>query len=82
MRSGEFAADTTLDATGLLCPEPVFRARRCLSAMAAGDVLEILAVDPLAELDLAVFCEKTGHEMLASDQLEHARRFLVRKAGA
>ena len=80
MKSGEPAVDMTLDATGLLCPEPVFRARRCLAEMEAGQVLEVLADDPLAEIDFTVFCEQTGHEMLVCDQHEEGLKFLVRKA--
>jgi len=80
VESGRTTADTTLDATGLLCPEPVFRARRCLSTMEAGQVLEVVADDPLAQIDFTVFCEQTGHEMLACDQQEKCLRLLLRKA--
>jgi tRNA 2-thiouridine synthesizing protein A len=58
--------DDVLDAIGLMCPEPVFAARRRLDAMQPGEVLEIRADDPLAELDLKVFCERTGHEFIES----------------
>ena len=37
---------TTLDATGLLCPLPVLKARRALKPLAPGAVLEVLATDP------------------------------------
>jgi len=72
--------DKRLDATGLACPEPVFRARRCLSTMQPGQVLEVLSDDPLAEIDFAVFCERTGHAMIDSRPLDGGRRFLLRKA--
>ncbi|MBS3744667.1 MAG: sulfurtransferase TusA family protein [Wenzhouxiangellaceae bacterium] len=77
----EQRVDKTLDATGLLCPEPVFRARRCLADMEAGQILEIRADDPLAEIDLAVFCERTGHAMLARDHADGCWTFLLCKAG-
>lgn len=80
MKTGEPAAEMTLDAKGLLCPEPVFRARRCLAEMKAGQVLEVLADDPMAEIDFRVFCEQTDHEMLVCDQHEEGLKFLVRKA--
>lgn len=75
-------AARVLDATGLLCPEPVFRARQCLAAMRPGDLLEIRADDPLAEVDLAVFCERTGHEMVSIDRSGDCRVFVLRKTGA
>jgi tRNA 2-thiouridine synthesizing protein A len=55
-----------LDALGMMCPQPVFEARRRLDAMRPGEVLEIRADDPLAELDLKVFCERTGHRFIQS----------------
>ena len=56
--------DRSLDVTGTLCPVPVVEARRALAEMAAGQVLEVLADDPLAELDLKVMCQHTGHALL------------------
>lgn len=73
------ASDRTLDATGLLCPEPVFRARQALADMDSGQVLELRADDPLVEIDMAVFCRRTGHEMLESGQVDGCWTFLVRK---
>jgi len=46
--TGEIAA--TLDATGLLCPLPVLKARRALKPLAPGAVLEILATEPAGVL--------------------------------
>ena len=45
-QAGNLAADATLDATGLLCPLPVLKARRALKPLAPGGVLEVLATDP------------------------------------
>src|SRR5260370_36330821 len=43
--------DSTLDATGLLCPLPVLKARRALKAVQPGGILEVLATDPGATKD-------------------------------
>jgi tRNA 2-thiouridine synthesizing protein A len=56
------AAGAIVDATGLMCPEPVFRTRRALEALRPGQELEVRADDPLAGLDLDVFCQRNGHE--------------------
>lgn len=53
-----------LDARGLLCPLPVLKARKRLQALAAGEVLEILADDPAAVVDVPHFCAEQGHELL------------------
>ncbi|NKI36487.1 sulfurtransferase TusA family protein [Wenzhouxiangella sp. XN79A] len=73
------ACDRRLDATGLICPEPVLRARACLARMAAGERLEILTDDPMAELDFQVFCDRTGHVLEASRQRGEVRVTRIRR---
>jgi tRNA 2-thiouridine synthesizing protein A len=56
--------DVEIDCAGLLCPLPVLRARKRLMAMAAGEVLRVLATDKMAAIDLPHFCAQSGHELL------------------
>ncbi len=53
-----------LDCRGLYCPLPVLRTERALAGLAAGEVLKVVATDPVAELDMAVFSQRSGHELL------------------
>jgi tRNA 2-thiouridine synthesizing protein A len=79
-REATMAPDTTLDATGLLCPLPVLKARRALKAMPAGGILEVLATDPGATKDFEHFCRTTGCELIeASEQPGGILRFRLRK---
>ena len=72
--------DSSLDATGLLCPLPVLKARRALKAVPAGGLLEVLATDPGATKDFEHFCHTTGCELvMASEQDGGVLRFLLRK---
>lgn len=48
----------------MACPAPVWHTRQALEGLAAGTEVEVLATDPMAELDLAVFCQRTGHELV------------------
>ena len=74
--------DSTLDATGLLCPLPVLKARRALKAVPPGGILEVLAADPGATKDFQHFCQTTGCEMLESgEQPGGVLRFVLRKPG-
>ena len=74
--------DESLDATGLLCPLPVLKARRALRAVPAGGVLEVLATDPGAVKDFEHFCKTTGCELLeASEQPGGVLRFRLQKPG-
>lgn len=70
----------TLDATGLLCPLPVLKARKRLKSLAPGAVLEVLADDPAAIIDIPHFCAESGHELLTQDTAEARQRYLIRKS--
>lgn len=71
-----------LDARGLLCPLPVLKARKRLMALAPGAVLEVLADDPAAVIDMPHFCAEQGHELLAAEPApEGATRYRIRRGG-
>ena len=81
-QAANLTADATLDATGLLCPLPVLKARRALKPLAPGGVLEVLATDPGATKDFEHFCQTTGCELLeATGQPGGLLRFVMRKPG-
>jgi tRNA 2-thiouridine synthesizing protein A len=72
--------DSSLDATGLLCPLPVLKARRALKTLPAGGILEVLATDPGATKDFQHFCQTTGCTLLeAGEQPGGVLRFLLQK---
>ncbi len=74
--------DAELDATGLLCPLPVLKARKRLSALGAGAVLMIRADDPAARIDFPHFCNEQGHALIAQqDGPNGVMTFLIRKGG-
>jgi tRNA 2-thiouridine synthesizing protein A len=79
---GNITVDMTVDATGLLCPLPVLKARRALKPLAPGAVLEVLATDPGATKDFEHFCQTTGCELIeASEQAGGILRFRMKKPG-
>jgi tRNA 2-thiouridine synthesizing protein A len=74
--------DTLLDATGLLCPLPVLKARRALRAVSAGGILRVIATDPGAVKDFEHFCQTTGCQLIESSQeREGVFRFRLKKPG-
>lgn len=82
MQADKVTVDAILDATGLLCPLPVLKARRALKPLAPGAVLEVLATDPGAAKDFEHFCATTGCELIeASEQPGGVLRFRMRKPG-
>ncbi|OJH44079.1 sulfurtransferase TusA family protein [Paracoccus sp. SM22M-07] len=60
---------THVDARGLLCPLPVLRLRKALMAVAPGDLVVMVASDPMAVVDVPHFCGQSGHAMVAQRDL-------------
>ncbi|MFN0264819.1 sulfurtransferase TusA family protein [Tepidamorphus sp. 3E244] len=68
-----------LDVSGLLCPLPVLKARKALQSVEVGDVLEVLATDPAAAIDIPHFCNEAGHELVSSEQDGETLTFRIRR---
>lgn len=73
-------ADADLDATGLLCPLPVLKARKKLKSMQAGEVLCVRATDPAAVVDIPHFCAEAGYGYLGAEDGPEATAYFIRKA--
>ncbi len=71
--------DDEIDATGLLCPLPVLKARKRLKGMAPGAVLRLITTDPAAEIDVPHFCAEAGHALLSSQDVGDAAVYLIRR---
>jgi TusA-related sulfurtransferase len=57
-------AARVVDALGTWCPVPIHLIDRAARRAAPGDLLELLADDPLIEVDLPAWCHTSGHELL------------------
>lgn len=68
-----------LDATGLLCPLPVLKARKRLKTLGAGDRLIVTTDDPAALIDIPHFCAEAGHRILTSDSADGVSRWVILK---
>jgi TusA-related sulfurtransferase len=53
-----------VDALGTWCPVPVNLLARAARSAPDGEVLELLADDPLIRVDLPAWCHRAGHELL------------------
>ena len=72
--------NTVLDTSGLTCPLPVLKAKKAITALTSGDILEIIATDPGSVLDFEVFCKVSGHTLVSQTQDGDAYRFQIRRA--
>ena len=71
--------DIEIDARGHRCPTPTLRLRRALERAAPGQVVVLLADDPLARIDAPHFVREAGHDLLSVEATDHGLRFRVRK---
>ena len=69
-----------LDATGLLCPLPVLKLRKRLTALPAGDRIRMRADDPAAIVDVPHFCAESGHLLVDTTEDGTAQIYLVEKS--
>ena len=67
-----------IDARGLRCPLPVLKMEKRLEALASGTSLIVLATDPIARIDIPLFCRQKGHVCSLVTEAD-AMRFTITK---
>ena len=68
-----------LDTCGLSCPMPLLKAKQALNAMNSGEQLKITATDQGSWRDFQVFAERSGHLLLAREQVDGVYHYLLQK---
>ena len=53
-----------LDTSGTECPIPVLKARKLSQTLNDGDMVKIIATDPLAEGDFRHFCDQSDYTFI------------------
>ena len=53
-----------LETSGTECPIPVLKARKLCQSVSKGNIIKVIATDPLAEADFRHFCEQSNYEFL------------------
>lgn len=56
-----------IDARGLKCPLPVLRMEKKLADTRAGSTLIVLATDPMAKIDIPLYCRQHGHRFTLAE---------------
>ena len=72
--------DETLDLRGLKCPLPVLMMEKRLARLNAGARLLVLATDPMARLDIPLYCRQRGHAC-SIEEVDGVLTFKLVKAG-
>lgn len=71
--------DEVLDATGLLCPEPVMLLHNKIRDINPGQVLQVIATDPSTQRDIPKFCDFLGHQLLEQAEREQTFVYYIKK---
>lgn len=58
----------TIDARGLKCPLPVLKMEKRLASLPPGAALVVLATDPMAKVDIPLYCRQHGHDCTISTE--------------
>ena len=58
--------DKEVDTCGLNCPLPILKAKKALTDMLSGQVLQVRATDPGSVRDFEAFARQTGNELVSS----------------
>ena len=71
-----------LDLRGLKCPLPALLAKRALARAPADKVIEVLADDPMAPVDVPHMCAQEGYEVIALERQGPMARIRLRRPDA
>lgn len=70
--------DKEIDVSGMRCPMPVIRAKKALSGMAPGQVLHIIATEPIS--DISIFVDQMENELLEETQDGDTYHYLIKNS--
>lgn len=73
--------DAIIDARGLKCPLPVLKLEKRLASASPGALLIVLTTDPMAKIDIPLYCRQHNHTLIQED-LGGVMRFEVTALGA
>ena len=55
-----------VDARGTACPGPLLEAKRGISSVSKGEIMEVISSDKHTNEDIPLWCKKSGHEFLGT----------------
>ena len=74
----DIKAVRTVDTSGSCCPVPIVETNRAIKTLHAGDVLEVIATDIGARMDIPAWCERTGHALIKTEDQGGTFHFYIR----
>ena len=71
--------DFELDVRGEACPYPLIRTKQQVDKLQKGDILKVIAEDPVAPQNIGAWAKKSGNELLAVETNGGSFNIFVRK---
>lgn len=68
-----------VDARSMSCPGPLLEAKKGITTVKVGEVLEVWSGDPNTKDDMPRWCEKVGHEFLGVLPGDGYERLFIRR---
>ena len=66
-----------LDTRGLLCPLPVLKLRKLINSIKQKDKIKLITDDPAAIVDVPLFCNEQGYQILESVKEKDYDLFII-----
>jgi tRNA 2-thiouridine synthesizing protein A len=71
--------DTVVDARGMVCPGPLLEAKKAITNLPIGGIMEVLSSDEGTNNDIPAWAKKMQHEHLGTVEDAGFWRLFVRK---
>jgi tRNA 2-thiouridine synthesizing protein A len=75
----QIQATKVVDARAMFCPGPLLEAKKGITGVKVGEILEVWTSDSNTKLDMPRWCEEIGHEFMGVLQGEGYERLFIRR---
>ena len=73
------ATDTTVDARGTACPGPLLAAKKEITNITSGQIMEVLSADEGTKRDIPKWAQKKGHDYMGVVEEDGYFRIYLKK---
>jgi len=77
--SDEIKFDQVLDAKGVSCPLPILKIKKSISGLSKNQILKVETTDPGSKNDIALWAQRTGNEILKTEETSGTFTFYIKK---
>lgn len=68
-----------INCAGMNCPLPILKTKKAIDALHSGDILKMTSTDPGSANDMTAWANRTGNEILKTEQNGGDFIFFVKK---